>query len=161
MTIYFGENLKRLRKEKDLTQEDLAEVLGVSFQAISKWERGESYPDITVLPEVASFFKVSVDELLGVNKAENEEEIIKDLEAYDNLTDETLKQEIIRRLKEKFPNDFRILLRYMTSLVHFKENTPENIAKVIAIYENIKQNCNNDKIRISAKRHIAELYKGL
>lgn len=41
MTIYFGENLKNLRKEKDLTQETLADYLGVSFQAISKWERGE------------------------------------------------------------------------------------------------------------------------
>ena len=161
MTIYFGENIKKLRKEKELTQETLADFLGVSFQAVSKWERGETYPDITMLPVISSFFNISVDELLGVNRAEDEAEIIKELEAYDNLTDEKLKLEIINRLKEKYPNDFRILLRYMTCLVHFKENTPENVAKIIAIYENIKQNCNNDKIRISAKRHIAELYKGL
>jgi len=161
MTIYIGENIKKLRFQKKLTQEALADFIGVSFQSVSRWERGESYPDITILPEIAGFFRVSVDELLGVNRAENEAEIIKELEAYDNLTDEKLKQEIINRLKEKFPNDFRILLRYMTYLVHFKENTPENVAKIIAIYENINQNCNNDKIRISAKRHIAELYKGL
>lgn len=161
MTIYLSENLKKLRHEKGFTQETLAEFLGVTFQSVSKWERGESYPDITMLPEIAGFFKVSVDDLLGVNRAEDEAEIIKELEAYDNLTDEKIKQEIINRLKEKFPNDFRILLRYMTCLVHFKENTPENVAKIIAIYENIKQNCSNDKIRISAKRHIAELYKGL
>lgn len=161
MTIYLSENIKRLRLEKELTQETLAEFLGVTSQSVSNWERGESYPDITMLPEIAGFFKVSVDELLGVNRAEDEAEIIKELEAYDNLRDIELKQEIINRLKEKFPNDFRILLRYMSCLVHFKENTPENVAKIIAIYENIKQNCNNDKIRISAKRHIAELYKGL
>lgn len=161
MTIYLSENIKRLRLEKELTQETLSEFLGVTSQSVSNWERGESYPDITMLPEIADFFKVSVDELLGVNRAEDETEIIKELETYDNLTDEKSKQEIINRLKEKFPNDFRILLRYMTCLVHFKENTPENVAKIIAIYENIKQNCNNDKIRISAKRHIAELYKGL
>ena len=46
MTIYFGENLKKLRKSKGLTQEDLADFLGMSFQAISKWERNETYPDI-------------------------------------------------------------------------------------------------------------------
>ena len=161
MTIYLGENIKRLRKEKGLTQETLAEFLGVSFQSISKWERNESYPDITILPKIAGFFKVSVDELFGVNRAEDEAEIIKKLEAYDNLTDEKLKLEMINKLKEKFPDDFRVLLRYMCCLVHFKENTPENVAKIISIYENIKQNCNNDKIRISAKRHIAELYKGL
>lgn len=161
MTIYFGENLKKLRKEKELTQEELAEFLGVSFQAVSKWERGESYPDITMLPEVATFFKVSVDDLLGVNKAENEEEIIKELEAYDNLTDEVLKINILYKLKEKHPNDFRILLRYMTYLVHYKESTPENVTKINSIYKNISQNCNNDKIRISAKRHMAELYRSL
>ncbi len=161
MTIYLSENIKRLRLEKELTQETLAEFLGVTAQSVSNWERGESCPDITMLPEIAGFFKVSVDELLGVNRAEDEEEITKELVAYDNITDEKLKKEIITRLKEKFPNDFRILLRYMYCLVHFEENTPENVAKIIAIYENIKQNCNNDKIRISAKRHIAELYKGL
>ena len=161
MTIYLSENIKRLRREKDLTQENLAEFLGVTAQSVSNWERGESYPDITILPEIAGFFKVTVDELLGVNKAETEEEIVKELEAYDNIRDQKLKLEIIYKLKERFPNDFRILLRYMTCLVHFKENTPENVAKIISIYENIKQNCNNDKIRISAKRHIIELYKGL
>ena len=121
MTVYLSENIKKLRREKELTQEAMAEFLGVTFQSVSNWERGESYPDITMLPEIAGFFKISVDELLGVNKAENEAEIIKELEAYDNLSDEKLKQEIIDRLKEKFPNDFRVLLRYMTCLVHFKE----------------------------------------
>ena len=161
MTIYLSENLKRLRREKGITQENLADFLGVTFQSVSKWERSESYPDITMLPEIAGFFRVSVDELLGVNRAEDEAEIIRELEAYDNLTDKELKLEIINRLKEKFPNDFRILLRYMSCLVHFKESTPENVAKINAIYKNIKQNCSNDKIRISAKRHIAELYKEL
>lgn len=161
MTVYLGENIKKLRREKELTQETLAEFLGVTFQRVSNWERGESYPDITMLPEIAGFFKVSVDELLGVNKAKNETQIIKELESYSNLTDKELKLEIINNLKEKYPNDFRVLLRYMSCLVHFKENTPENVAKIIAIYENIKQNCNNDKIRISAKRHIIELYKAL
>ncbi len=161
MNIYFGENLKRLRLSKNLTQEKLADFLGVSFQSISKWERGDTYPDITMLPSIASFFDVSVDELLGVDKAKDEEEILKELEAYDNLTDKDMKQEIIYNLIKKFPGDFRILLRYMTCLVHFKENTPENVAKIISVYENIQQNCNNDKIRISAKRHMAEHYKGL
>ena len=161
MTIYLSENIKSLRLKKGLTQETLSEFLGVTSQSVSNWERGESYPDITMLPQIAGFFKISIDELLGVNRAEEEAEITKELEAYDNISDKELKQKIINRLKEKYPNDFRILLRYMSCLVHFKENTPENVAKIIAIYENIKQNCNNDKIRISAKRHIIELYKGL
>lgn len=76
MNIYFSENIKRLRKERDLTQEALADFLGVSFQAVSKWERGESYPDIELLPTIADFFSISTDELLGVDKAKNEAEIL-------------------------------------------------------------------------------------
>ena len=75
MNIYFSENVKRMRKEKDLTQETLAEALGVSFQTISKWERGESYPDLSMLSVISSFFSVSVDVLLGIDKAHTEETI--------------------------------------------------------------------------------------
>lgn len=93
MNIYFGENLKALRLKRNLTQEALAAFFGVSFQTISKWERGDNFPDITMLPEIASFFKVSVDDLLGVNRAENEKEITDKLYEYDNLTDQDEKWE--------------------------------------------------------------------
>ena len=83
MNIYFRENIRRLRKERDLTQEALADFLGVSFQAVSKWERGESYPDFEMLPVIADFFSVSTDELLGVDKAKNEKEILAICEKFD------------------------------------------------------------------------------
>jgi len=53
------------RKEKGITQEKLAEYIGVSKASVSKWESDQSYPDILLLPELATFFNVSVDELLG------------------------------------------------------------------------------------------------
>lgn len=65
MSIKIGENIQALRKEKHLTQEELAEVFGVTSQSISKWELGLSCPDISVLPEIADYFKVSIDELIG------------------------------------------------------------------------------------------------
>ena len=74
MNLRIGENLKRLRREKDLTQEELAAHLGVSFQAISKWERGESYPDITILPALSNYFKISIDELVGMEEIKRAEE---------------------------------------------------------------------------------------
>ena len=55
-----------LRKKKGITQEDLAQHLGISFQAVSKWENGGAYPDITLLPEIASFFGESVETILGL-----------------------------------------------------------------------------------------------
>lgn len=72
MNIYFAEKLKRLRTEKKVSQEKLAQYLNVSFQAVSKWENGNSYPDITLLPDIARFFGVTVDELLCVEKLDEE-----------------------------------------------------------------------------------------
>ena len=66
MDITISDNLKELRKKKNNTQEDLAEFLSVSITAVSKWERGECYPDIELIPKIASYYEVSVDDLLGV-----------------------------------------------------------------------------------------------
>ncbi len=159
MTIYLSENIKKLRREKDLTQEALADFLGVTFQSVSNWERGESYPDITILPEIARFFKVSIDELLGINKAENEHEINSKIAEYDNLTDHKLMQEIINDLKAKFPNDFRVLIRYLRCLVNFSEDLLAVSSEVFSIYNNIQQNCTDDRIRIKAKRAMIEFYR--
>lgn len=69
MNIKLAENLQMLRKEKGLTQETLAEVFGVTSQSVSKWELGISCPDIMLLPKIAEFFKVSIDELMGYKPA--------------------------------------------------------------------------------------------
>lgn len=66
--IYLPENLKKYRMLKGLTQEDVAEYLGITAQSVSKWERGESYPDITFLPALANIFETSVDLLLGMDE---------------------------------------------------------------------------------------------
>lgn len=64
-----GENISALRKEKGLTQEELSEALGVSPQAVSKWENNLSCPDIMLLPDIAEIFEISVDELLTGKKS--------------------------------------------------------------------------------------------
>ena len=65
MEITIGENIKRLRLEKGITQEQLAEILNVSNAAVSKWERGGSFPDITLLFPLSDYFGISLDELMG------------------------------------------------------------------------------------------------
>ena len=54
MELMIGKKIKKLRRSRDLTQEEVATQLGISYQAISKWERGDGYPDITMLPVLAS-----------------------------------------------------------------------------------------------------------
>ena len=65
MNEILGSNIMRLRKENDLTQEQLANGLGITYQAVSKWETGVSSPDISMLPLLADVFEVSIDELFG------------------------------------------------------------------------------------------------
>lgn len=65
--LYLPENLKKYRILKNLTQEDVAEYLGITSQSVSKWERGESYPDITLLPALANIFETSIDLLVGMD----------------------------------------------------------------------------------------------
>ncbi len=163
MNIYLGENIKRLRREKDITQETLAEFLGVTFQSISKWERGESYPDITLLPAISYFFKVSIDELMGVSKAQDETEIKKLLEEHDNLTDEKLIFKAITNLREKYPTDFRVQLRWMSYLIFYDDydTLEQRIPQIMSIYQNIQNNCTKDSIRICAKRYYIYLMGNL
>jgi len=168
MTIYFGENLKRLRKEKELTQETLADFLGVSFQTISKWERGETYPDITTLPTIASFFNVTIDDLLGVDKAQKEQKINEYFELYDTmkLKDLSLTYQTYQKAVKEFPGDFPILIRYMELLYEvkgFEQGKYKDISKEIAsIYEKIQNHCTDDNIRIRSKvimiSHLLTLY---
>lgn len=123
MNIYFGENIKRLRKEKNLTQEAFANLIGVSFQAVSKWEREECYPDITLLPLIASCFETTVDDLLGTDKSKSEKRINDCLALYDEMRLKNRTQvfnEFQKAVKE-FPNDFRILVRYMELLSEEKD----------------------------------------
>ena len=65
MNDVIGANIARLRKEKNMTQDQLANLMGISFQAVSKWENGLSSPDVSSFPMLADVFGVTIDELFG------------------------------------------------------------------------------------------------
>ena len=75
MNIKIGAIIKKLRAENNITQDTLATAVGVTPQAISRWESEGGYPDIELLPALADFFSVSTDELLGYKLSQREEEI--------------------------------------------------------------------------------------
>lgn len=118
MTITLAENLKKLRLAQDLTQEELAQFLGVTSQAVSKWERREGYPDITMLPVIANYFEVTVDALLGNDVLSKEDRITKYVNEYNKLHAER-KLEEAASLAEKaygeYPYDWRIVEIYILS----------------------------------------------
>ena len=63
INLVLGENIRRFRKKMKMTQEELADKIGVSFQAVSKWENAQSAPDISLLPLLAEVFKCRIDDL--------------------------------------------------------------------------------------------------
>lgn len=73
MQLKFGENLRTLRQNAGVTQDRLAEYLGITSQAVSRWESGTCYPDLEFLPGIASYFHTTVDALLGCDRAEQEQ----------------------------------------------------------------------------------------
>ncbi|MBQ8185791.1 MAG: helix-turn-helix transcriptional regulator, partial [Clostridia bacterium] len=74
MELHFAERLKKYRRECDMTQEELAQKIGISHQSMSKWERGDGLPDVTLLPRIAGCFGVSIDALLGYDEITKEED---------------------------------------------------------------------------------------
>lgn len=90
MKLTIGENIRNFRKKNDLTQETLADRLGVTYQSISRWENGITYPDLELIPAIAEVLAVTVDELLGMPQIEKEKRAV---QTFDELRRECIKQD--------------------------------------------------------------------
>jgi len=158
MQIYFGESLRRLRRERGLTQEALAQQLNVSFQTISNWERDESWPDLSMLPVIASFFGVTTDTLLAVDKAGGERRLQEIIDAYDAHKPNTSREHmpVLKAALADYPTDYRLWVRYMEAMLYNSGGglkcSQETQREAREIYENIDAHCTNDRIRMWAKR---------
>ncbi|HBL85082.1 MAG: hypothetical protein A2Y17_11420 [Clostridiales bacterium GWF2_38_85] len=140
MNITITEKLKTFRRDKGNTQDELATHLGISTQAVSKWERGEGYPDITLLPAIAAYYGTSVDYLLGCSEIENQkkkDEYFKQYNTNSNLGKIEDNITLMRQALKEFPNDLDI----SEKLVHYLYfvDKKEYIDEVISRGEEILQ----------------------
>lgn len=163
MTIKIGTIIKKLRTKKNITQETLASAVGVTPQAISRWESEGGYPDIELLPTLADFFSVSTDELLGYKLSERDEEIAKIKKEFDRLAETgTLEERLAHARKSfaRYPYDFRIKENLAVCLYYLWHDTQNStlISEIENLCNSVISECNDDDIRFDAINILIYIY---
>lgn len=153
--LRLSDNILRERRIRGITQEDLANFIGVSKASVSKWETGQSFPDITYLPQLAKFFNTSIDDLMGY-EPQLDKITIKKL--YQQLANEfTVKpfedmmrtcNDLIKKYYSCYPFLLQICILYMNHcrLAGTKERQEEIINEAINLCEHIKKNSDDTNL---------------
>lgn len=155
MNKQLGEKIRSLRKAKNISQDVLAQYLGVSFQAVSKWENGDTMPDVMLIPAIASFFQVSTDELFDFNLMEQEKRVSQICwQAAEYRSSDPAKSEaILRAGLKQFPGNDIILNNLLYTM-----RTPERSDEVITICKSILEITRLDDVKYDVLRIMAETY---
>ncbi|MBR5367226.1 MAG: helix-turn-helix domain-containing protein [Clostridia bacterium] len=175
-----GERIRDLRKKRDLTQEKLADFLGVSYQAVSKWECNLTSPDLGLIGPLTKLLGVTADELLGLTEEENDERrayFDNEYKGYWKRNDFAANYEIAKQAVEEYPGDFKYLnwlanMEYYLAfededyrqgvipfeqLTHFQESINTSIRHSLTVYENAKE----EELRNSALWGVILCYRVL
>lgn len=159
-----GTTIRNRRRAKDMTQEELAEVLNLSVSAVSQWECGKNLPDITIIPALCSVLEITSDELLGMNSAKKQEEI-------DGIVEEAFRwgdrgylakqQEILEAGLKRYPDSWRMMHQLMHSCYWSWTNDHDDIQsldKAIRCGERILEKSTDDDIRQGAVQILCYAY---
>ncbi|WP_434296546.1 helix-turn-helix domain-containing protein [Clostridium sporogenes] len=165
--LLIGEVIYRLRKEKAITQEQLANFIGVSTAAVSKWESGTSYPDITLLPVIAIFFNVTIDTLLNFKIELSDEEVMALFSECEKLFSSGELGKAIDKSKKyiiKYPSSYYLKLRIgcLFTMYSWKSIVEEKSMKMIKysikLYEDIAKNCTKIELVEQSLFQLGALY---
>ncbi len=142
-----GTTIKKLRRDKGITQEQLAELLGLSTNAISQWECDKTAPDISHLPVLANIFEVSADILLEIDIAKSKkkaeiEKFLAEESAFFNQGKTEERLQLCRAMQKKYPNDETVRYRLMWVLRNASDR--ENFDEIISIGEQLLKSENTN-----------------
>ena len=157
--LRIAENIVRLRHGRKITQEQLAEFAGVTKASVSKWENGQSTPDIAILPRLAAFFDVTVDELIGYTPQLSKEQVQRvyqnfcekfAAEPFEAVMDET--QEYVKRYYSCYPLLMQMCILWLNhvSMAKGEERQQEICRNIDRLCGHIKENCRDMRIHGNA-----------
>lgn len=159
-----GTVIRNRRRAKDMTQEELAEVLNLSVSAVSQWECGKNLPDITVIPALCRVLEITSDELLGMDSAKQQEEIDAIVEEAYRWGDRGYlekQQEILEDGLKRYPDSWR-LISSLKSCCYLKwtanHEDKDSLDKAIRYSERILEKCTEDEIRQGALQTLCYAY---
>ncbi len=168
MKLTLGDNIRNLRREKNITQEEFATIFGVSYQSVSRWENATCYPDMELLPDIADYFGITVDKLIGVDKNTEQKEVNRYLEKFQEAVSRGAVYECIdiaRAGVKEYPNNYALLNKLMYALfisgdddgniAECKENMYKYDAEITELGERIMKYCPNQDIRLEATARLA------
>lgn len=166
MEICLKDKLRALRQQKNITQETLSNHLGITSQSVGKWERGEGFPDITLLPKLAFYFDVTLDELLGVDRVKIDETInayIAESKVYRQSGDNVNNLVLWEKAYAEFPNDCRVMEGLMYAINRDGEYPCplEKSERIIALGEAILQKSTDTEQRENVIQYLCYTYYGI
>ena len=163
MTLKIGQKIKELREKRNITQNKMAEYLGITEQAISRWENGGGYPDMELIPAISNFLDVSTDILFETDKKEERRRSLLNeaWKTYDYGTHTVSKRiEIYRNVLKEFPNDYATMDSLISNLLHdFPRD--KHLEEIIALSNRIISDSPDIQLRMSATDSLAKAYKDI
>ncbi|MCL2212409.1 MAG: helix-turn-helix domain-containing protein [Oscillospiraceae bacterium] len=163
MTLKIGTKIKELREVKNITQNKMAEYLGITEQAISRWENGGGYPDMELIPAISNFLDVSTDELFDTDKKQERlRELLKKGDGIFGHWDTNSVRKsiaIYRDILKEFPNEYGVMSSLVTYLVHDKNPYETHGEEIIELSKRIINDSPDRNLQISQTHSLAQAYK--
>ncbi len=164
MDIIISQRLRELRHKKGNTQEELADFLSISTAAVSKWERNETYPDLTLIPRIASFYDVTVDDLLGVDEVRKKERLSwyyaesMKLQRVGKITESVA---LWHEAQKEFPNDLSVMSNLSFALCFQVRPDIGSYKEAIALDERILEKSTDQAQRSKATELLCRAYSAI
>lgn len=148
-----GETIKKARRDRDMTQEQLAEYLHLSVSAVSQWELGKTMPDLATIPAICNLFGITSDELLGINVKRRDariKEIRVEANKYSSRGYHAEARAILEQGVREFPDSYSLMTALMFLSFNYREDSAGGLDEAIRLGEAILAGCTEDNYRHSA-----------